>query len=71
MKRAQTPETLQEASSLSPNRSHLIRYLDEQAFRFNHRKLNDADRFALALKCIVNKRLAYSALTGSELPQRC
>ena len=50
---------------------HLFRYLDEQAFRFNHRKGSDAMRFALALKGIINKRLTYSALTGSELPQTC
>lgn len=28
-------------------------------------------RFALALKGIINKRLTYTALTGSELPQTC
>jgi hypothetical protein len=28
-------------------------------------------RFALALKGIINKRLTYVALTGSELPQTC
>ncbi len=50
---------------------HLFRYLDEQAFRFNNRKGTDAMRFALALKGIVNKRLTYTALTGSELPQTC
>ncbi|MDP2055802.1 MAG: IS1595 family transposase [Acidobacteriota bacterium] len=50
---------------------HLFRYLDEQAFRFNHRGMNDAGRFALALKGIINKRLTYTALTGSELPERC
>jgi transposase-like protein len=50
---------------------HLFRYLDEQAYRFNNRKLTDAGRFALALKGIVNKRLTYTALTGSELPQTC
>lgn len=50
---------------------HLFRYLDEQAFRFNNRLLNDAERFALALKGILNKRLTYTALTGSELPQTC
>ena len=48
---------------------HLFRYLDEQAFRFNERKLPDAQRFALALTGILGKRLTYSALTGSELPQ--
>jgi transposase-like protein len=50
---------------------HLFRYLDEQAFRFNNRLMTDAERFALALKGIVNKRLTYTALTGSELPQTC
>ena len=50
---------------------HLFRYLDEQAFRFNNRKGTDAMRFALALKGIVNKRLTYTALTGSELPETC
>jgi transposase-like protein len=50
---------------------HLFRYLDEQAFRFNNRVMNDAERFALALKAIINKRLIYNALTGSELPQTC
>ena len=28
-------------------------------------------RFALALKGIIDKRLTYTALTGSELPQTC
>lgn len=50
---------------------HLFRYLDEQSFRFNNRKGTDAMRFALALKGIINKRLTYNALTGSELPQTC
>jgi transposase-like protein len=50
---------------------HLFRYLDEQAFRFNNRSGSDAARFALALKGIINKRLTYVALTGSELPQTC
>lgn len=36
---------------------HLFRYLDEQAFRFNHRAMNDASRFVLALKGIIHKRL--------------
>jgi len=50
---------------------HLFRYLDEQAFRFNNRKGTDAMRFALALKGVLNKRLTYTALTGSELPETC
>ena len=50
---------------------HLFRYLDEQAFRFNNRSLTDAARFALALKGIIGKRLTYSVLTGSEVPETC
>ncbi len=50
---------------------HLFRYLDEQSFRFNERSLNDAGRFLLALVGIVNRRITYKALTGSELPQTC
>jgi len=50
---------------------HLFRYLDEQSHRFNTRKLTDGARFAGALKGIVGKRLTYTALTGSELPQTC
>jgi len=36
---------------------HLFRYLDEQAFRFNERKDNDAGRFAKVLRGIVGKTL--------------
>jgi transposase-like protein len=45
---------------------HLFRYVDEQAFRFNNRvDMNDADRFDLAIRQIVGKRLTYSELIGS------
>ena len=50
---------------------HLFRYLDEQCFRFNERGGNDQSRFLLALVGVVNKRLTYKALIGSELPQTC
>ena len=43
---------------------HLFRYLDEQAFRFNERKLSDAERFSLAIAGIVGKRLMYQDLIG-------
>jgi transposase-like protein len=46
--------------------SHLFRYLDEQAFRFNLRGGNDADRFSDAIRGIVGKRLTYDALRGKE-----
>jgi transposase-like protein len=44
---------------------HLFRYLDEQAFRYNHRKgLNDGQRFDIAVLRIVGKRLTWNQLTG-------
>ena len=37
---------------------HLFRYVDEQAFRYNHREgMNDQDRFMAAMKQAVGKRL--------------
>jgi transposase-like protein len=46
---------------------HLFRYLDEQAFRFNERKGNDADRFQHLASQVAGKRLTYKALIGKEL----
>ncbi|HEV2380147.1 MAG TPA: IS1595 family transposase, partial [Terriglobia bacterium] len=46
---------------------HLARYLDEQAFRFNARKITDGERFDLAVRQIVGKRLTYDELTGKTL----
>ncbi len=44
---------------------HLFRYVDEQAFRFNNRKeMNDSDRFDLAVRQIVGKRLTWAEVTG-------
>jgi transposase-like protein len=44
---------------------HLFRYLDEQAWRYNNRKgMDDADRFDLAVRQIVGKRLTFDQLTG-------
>ncbi len=39
---------------------HLFRYLDEQAFRFNEREGQDADRFSK----VAGRRLTYRQLTG-------
>jgi len=45
---------------------HLFRYVDEQAFRFNNRKdMTDADRFDLAIRQIVRKRITYAELIGT------
>src|SRR3954454_18575441 len=46
---------------------HLFRYLDEQAFRYNHRlEMNDSDRFVAVMNQIVGRRLTYKELTGKE-----
>jgi transposase-like protein len=50
---------------------HLFRYLDEQAFRYNNREtdrnpMKDADRFDVAVRQIVGRRLTYKELTGKE-----
>ncbi len=41
---------------------HLFRYLDEQAFRFNEREGDDADRFQSAIDGIVGRRVMYRAV---------
>jgi transposase-like protein len=43
---------------------HLFRYVDEQAFRFNTRKGNDADRFDQLLQQVTGKRIQYKQLTS-------
>jgi transposase-like protein len=43
---------------------HLFRYLDEQTFRFNNRKVKDADRFVETMKQIAGKRLTFEELIG-------
>ncbi|MEO7145611.1 MAG: IS1595 family transposase [Bryobacteraceae bacterium] len=45
---------------------HLFRYLDEQAYRFNNRKLTDGERFSVAVSGIVGKRLKFDQLTGKD-----
>jgi len=45
---------------------HLFRYLDEQSFRFNNRKVTDQIRFLAISRLIVGRRLTYKELTGKE-----
>jgi transposase-like protein len=45
---------------------HLFRYLDEEAFRFNARKLTDAKRFLEVLRTIVGRRVTYAQLIGQS-----
>ena len=47
---------------------HLFRYLDEQSFRFNTRKVSDAERFSEVVESVVGKRLTYQQLTASPSP---
>jgi hypothetical protein len=43
---------------------HLFRYLDEQSFRFNNRKLTDSERFSIVAEQVIGRRLTYAELTG-------
>jgi transposase-like protein len=51
---------------------HLFRYIDEQAFRFNNRRhddvevMTDSERFDIAVRQAVGKRLTWKELTGKE-----
>lgn len=45
---------------------HLLRYLDEQSFRFNERLLNDAQRFLKTVSGAIGKRLTYEGLITRE-----
>jgi transposase-like protein len=50
---------------------HLSRYVDEQVFRYNHRKdgarkLTDSDRFTAAMSQVLGCRLTYADLTGKS-----
>jgi hypothetical protein len=47
---------------------HLHRYVDEQAFRCNERKITDSERFTEVISSVAGKRLTYKALTGNETP---
>lgn len=44
---------------------HLFRYLDEEAYRFNNRKTNDAGRFKRVVGAVTGRRLTYRRLTGN------
>ena len=46
---------------------HLFRYLDEQVYRFNSRKLRDGERFSIAVAGILGKRVTFKQLTGNAV----
>lgn len=51
---------------------YLFRYLDEQTFRYNHREgMSDGDRFDIAVRQIVGKRLTYDTPIGRDLLESC
>jgi len=54
---------------IKPEPKHISRYVDEQVFRFNSRKMLDADRFSMALANVAGCRLTWRNLTGKQ-PKR-
>jgi ISXO2-like transposase domain len=44
---------------------HLHRYVEEQAFRYNKRFGDDADRFVSALRGIIGRHITYKGLTSA------
>ena len=51
---------------IKPEPKHISRYVDEQVFRFNSRKMLDAERFAVVLGQVANVRLTWKQLTGQD-----
>ena len=45
---------------------HLQAYADEQAYRYNNRKVTDAERFTGALSRVGGKRIMFRELIGDE-----
>lgn len=45
---------------------HLQRYLDEEVWRFNFRRLNDGQRFNAVMQGIVGKRITYRLLCAID-----
>jgi transposase-like protein len=43
---------------------HLVRYLDEQTFRYNERHGDDAQRFSGVMKQTIGRRITYKELIG-------
>ena len=50
---------------------HLFRYLDEQAFRYNNRRMNDGVHFDVMVRQTVGKRLAWVQVAGKDLLESC
>ena len=53
-------------ADVSVEPSHLHRYLDEQALRFNERKMS-GEKFAAVMGNVSGKRLTWNEVTGKGL----
>jgi transposase-like protein len=51
---------------VSVDPQHLFRYVDSEAFRFNYREVENADRFRMVARDTIGKRLTYKALIGAS-----
>jgi|ERR1700693_1458489 len=49
---------------------HLSRYVDEQVFRYNHRKMDDGGRFETMLGKLTGKRITYAELITEQAALR-
>ncbi len=56
------------ATSVEP--FHLFPYLDEETFRFNTRKADDAGRLSGVAASVVGKRLTYAQLKAPNRAER-
>jgi transposase-like protein len=54
---------------VSVDEPHLGRYVDEEAFRFNERELNDGERFAVVMPGTIGRRITYKQLIGANTPE--
>ena len=52
---------------IKPEPQHLLRYVDEQVFRFNERGGTDLTRFIKCIMQVSGKRLTYDELITSHL----
>lgn len=50
---------------------HLSRYVDEQVFRYNHRKMDDGGRFDSVLCRLAGRRMTYADLITEQQGLRC
>lgn len=41
---------------------HVGRYCDEQAWRYNNRRVDDGNRFAQIMRCVIGRRITYRRL---------